>query len=185
MYEILWYAICCNVPTLNNIQHLDPDCLVTSFRVETPISWNAPASRSVHPLLQVSRLHPTDKETHRQTDHATSLAMGRILCFAWRCGLKIGEDRTCSSGDMLAGRQTDSVNKISWINEPEKRLQLQWTAVVGLIPNWTIYAINMLVHFVNLYRPRPTNLPWEIISNIMIIRNFYTRRIAVADSGAE
>jgi len=40
--EILWWhALCCNMPTMNNSPNLDLDYLVTSFSVETPISWNA------------------------------------------------------------------------------------------------------------------------------------------------
>ena len=59
----------------------------------SPESTTQTASRSVHPFLQGSRSCPT--ETDRQTDHATSVAIGRIFVPHIRCGLMI--TRCCST----------------------------------------------------------------------------------------
>jgi len=81
---------CCHLPNrLENIDHMPdiPPKVLLSPGDLGRTSFGPPESMPKMVLIDSSvfRAHSCDCQAHAQTDHATSVTVGRILCFAQRC----------------------------------------------------------------------------------------------------
>ena len=81
-----------------------------------PESTSQTASRSVQPFLHVSPMcQQRDRQTYTQTDHATTVATGHILCTAWHWGLIINNARTCSRRYKTQDGTVNKAPSVCWM----------------------------------------------------------------------